>query len=121
MEQWIKIVSQFGIPIALLMALGIFLVRQVWPVFKQRMADADKERQENTARLIEQGRLFTESLQKEREYNTRRFEEQGKIFAEVMRTQQVLAAETHKESMKSQYEITRELKSLNNYLRNGHK
>jgi hypothetical protein len=112
MEQWIEVAKVYG-PLAFIaLALGLFLYRNVWPLVVKRIEDADKERVEFSKRLEDQGRLFADSLKFDREYNTKRFDEQGRLFTEALRTQNVFAAESHKE-------ITQELKSIHERLRNG--
>jgi hypothetical protein len=119
MEQWIEIASKNGLAVLVIFALGYFFYKKVWPLVESKLANAEAQQKENQRLWREQGEAFAEALRLEREDNARRFEDQGKIFMESLRTQNVLAAETHKESMKAQKEITQELRALNKHLRNG--
>ena len=119
MDQWIEIASKNGLAIVMLVALAMFIYKKLWPRIEKRLDDADIERKENLTRWEEQGKRFMEALKLEREDNARRFDEQGRIFMESSRVQNVLAAETHKEAMKAQNEIVREMRMLNQRLKNG--
>lgn len=119
MEQWIEIASKNGLAIAVLVALAMFIYKKLWPRFEKRLDDADVERKENLVRLEEQGKRFTDALKLEREDNARRFDDQSKVFTESLRTLNVLAAETHREAMKAQNEIVKEMRTLNQRLKNG--
>lgn len=119
MEQWVEIASKNGIAVLVVMAIGVFVYKKLWPIIERRLADADAERKENLQRWEEQGKLFTEALKQEREEKARRFDEQGRMFMEAIRTQNVLAAETHKESMKAQNKIVEKLEVIDRRIRNG--
>jgi|SRR5882672_240492 len=119
MEQWIEIASKNGIAVLVLVALGLFLYKKMWPAIEKRLDAADIERKENLQRWEEQGKLFTEALRQEREDNARRFEDQGKVFMAALRTQSVMVDQTHKESMKTQTKIAEKLDSLDQQVRNN--
>lgn len=119
MDKWIEIAGKNGAWALMLLAFGWFFYKKIWPVIEKRLSDADIERKENLQRWEDQGKQFTEALRLEREDNSRRFEDQGKIFMEALRTQNVLAAETHKESMKAQGRIVEKLEVLDKHIRNG--
>jgi hypothetical protein len=137
MDQWIEIGTKLGIAGLVIVAVAYAWAKQIWPFIVQQIKDAKAERESvmeaakaereaakaereaHTRRFEEQGRLFAEVLQREREDKARRFDEQGKMFMEALRTQNILAAETHKESMKAYGEITQEVRALNKHLRNG--
>lgn len=112
MEQWIDIASKYGLTGLVLLAVGAFVYKKLWPIIEKRLADADVREQEHMRMWKEQGEVFTSALKLEREDNAKRFEDQGKIFMEALRTQQVMATETHRE-------ITQELKGIKQHLRNG--
>jgi len=118
MEQWIDTASKFGLSGLVLLAVGWFIYKKLWPIIEKRLAEADIREKENLNRWEEQGKLFAEALKAEREDNARRFDDQGRIFMEALRGQQVLAAETHRESMKSQNKIAEKLEILDRRLRN---
>lgn len=119
MEQWTQKASEYGLIGLVLLALGLFIYKKLWPVIEKRLADADLREKENLQRWEDQGKLFAESLRHEREDNSRRFEDQGKIFMESLRVQQVLAAETHRESIKTQNKIADKLETIDRRIRNG--
>jgi hypothetical protein len=119
MEQWIEIASKNGIAILVLFAMGWFIYKKIWPSFEKRLDTADLREKEILQKWEDQGKLFAEALKAEREDNAQRFEAQGKIFMESLRAQNVLAAETHRESMKSQNKIAEKLEVLNQRLKNG--
>lgn len=119
MQQWIEIASKNGLAVLVIFALGFFFYKKLWPLIEKRIAEAETNQKENLRLWKEQGEMFTAALKHEREANERRFEEQGKMFADTIRSQNVLAAETHRESMKAQGEMIREMKTLNQRLKNG--
>lgn len=119
MEQWVEIAGKNGLSTLVVLAIGFFIYKKIWPIFEKRLAEAETERKENLQRWENQGKQFTDALRQEREDNARRFEDQGKIFMEALRTQNVLTAETHRESMKAQGKIADELRRVHEYLRNG--
>lgn len=44
MDKWIDIASKFGIPVGLLLLLGYFLLRHVWPFVTKQIEDSKAER-----------------------------------------------------------------------------
>jgi hypothetical protein len=119
MEQWIEIASKNGIAILVLVAMGWFIYKKIWPSFEKRLDTADLREKEILQKWEEQGKLFAEALKAEREEKARRFDEQGRMFMEALRTQNVLASETHKDSIKAQNKIVEKLEALDRRLRNG--
>jgi hypothetical protein len=119
MNEWIEIVGKNGFALAVVVALGVFIYKKIWPDIERRLQAADNERKENLQRWEEQGKLFTEALKQEREDKARRFDEQARMFMEALRTQNVLSAETHRESMKVQNKIAEKLETLDRRIRNG--
>jgi hypothetical protein len=119
MEKWVDLASKYGLSGLILLALGLFIYKKLWPIIEKRLADADLREQENLRRWEEQGKLFTDALKAEREDNARRFDDQGRMFMDALRTQNVLSAETHKDSMKAQAKIVEKLETIDMRLRNG--
>lgn len=118
MEQWIEVLSKNGIAVLVLFAVGWFVYKKLWPIFEERLKTADEREKENLQRWEQQGKLFTEALKQEREEKAKRFDEQGRMFMEAIRSQNVLAAETHKESMRTQNKIADKLEAIDRRIPN---
>jgi len=130
MEQWVEIAAKNGISILVVLAVGWFFYKKVWPLMEKRMNDADMkdtqnlqrwedQRREHIERWERQGKLFADTLNHQQEQFARRFEDQAKIYAESLRSRDNLSVEAHRDQIKAYNQITAELKTLSSYIRNG--
>jgi hypothetical protein len=95
MEQWIDIAGKFGIPVALLMLLGYFLLKHVWPFVTKQIEDAKSERKADM-----------EAAKSERK------EEIGK-FMDTLRARDVMIAEISQRHVKALESLTIEIRRGN--------
>lgn len=51
---WVKIATQFGIPVVILIAVGWFFGTQVWPLFTAQLKSAAEAREKATADFLTQ-------------------------------------------------------------------
>jgi len=61
-EQWVKIAGQFGLPVALLILIGWFLVRKAWPFLTEQLKDAQAQRKIEIEKFIAQSEKFIETI-----------------------------------------------------------
>lgn len=65
MKDWIELLSKLSLTVAALLAvIGVvwFLYKQVWPMFKAQIEEANKQRQEESERRAKEIERFLESL-----------------------------------------------------------
>jgi hypothetical protein len=115
----VQIIGKNGLAMAIVIALGVFFLKKIWPDIERRLQSADNERRENLQRMDDQAKMFVESLKQEREEKARRFDEQARMFMQALQIQNARADEKHKESIKAQNRIADKLETIDKRLRNG--
>jgi hypothetical protein len=92
MDQWIEIISKFGIPIAALVGVAYFLLKQVWPFVVAQIEEAQKQRKAEIDKFIE-----------------------------TVRARDVLLVESQREHISALREITKEITALRDIVRGNHR
>ena len=90
MDKWILIAGQFGLPVAILVLIGWFLVRKAWPFLTKQLEDAQAQRKEEIQKFISQSEKFIETI----------------------RARDILIAESQREHLKAFHLMTEEFRSL---------
>ena len=90
MDKWTVIAGQFGIPVAMLILIGWFLVRKAWPFLTEQLKEAQAQRKLETEKFIAQSEKFIETI----------------------RARDVLIAESQREHLKAFHLMTEEFRGL---------
>jgi len=90
LDKWIVIAGQFGLPVAMLVLIGWFLVRKAWPFLTKQLEEAQLQRKAEIEKFIAQSEKFIETI----------------------RGRDILIAESQREHLKAFHLMTEEFRSL---------
>lgn len=115
MDQWGESLTKLGAIGASVYIFG----KYVWPFLMQQIEKAQAGKDAALTMVKDLSAQFTQALKDQRDEHARRLDEHDKLHMEALRARDVLSVEAHRDQIKALNQVTAELKTLSNFIRNG--